>query len=163
MKSVKKRRIWQNVLGTLFYHKCFASRSFLQGISLTKNYKSVWIFDGRRILFLLRERGCDVFSFDESCYLCLVYNYFPKWNNEVDPNALIPSLIPKQIFKPCTFTLVFAWNQSQLSFPTRCPCCKLKVRGRHGWDAVKVEIIVCNDIDIYFEIVKLLWNRLLLK
>lgn len=28
MKSVKKRRIWQNVLRTLFYHKCFVSQHF---------------------------------------------------------------------------------------------------------------------------------------
>lgn len=53
MKSVKKRGIWQNVLRTLFYHKCFASQSFLQGCSLKRNYKSVWIFDGSRNRFCL--------------------------------------------------------------------------------------------------------------
>lgn len=46
MKSVKKRGIWQNVLGTLFYHKCFVSQSFSQGCSLTRTNESDWIFDG---------------------------------------------------------------------------------------------------------------------
>lgn len=47
MKSVKKRRIWQDVLRTLFYHKCFVSQPFYRVFPLTRNYKCVWIFDGR--------------------------------------------------------------------------------------------------------------------
>lgn len=70
MKSVKKRGIWQNVLRTLFYHKCFVSQSFLQGRSLTRNYKSVWIFDGRRNRFCLYwKRQLKIFSLDKWCYL----------------------------------------------------------------------------------------------
>lgn len=43
MKSVKKRRIWQNVLRTLFYHKCFVSQPFYrvfhsQGITSVSEY-----------------------------------------------------------------------------------------------------------------------------
>lgn len=63
MKSVEKRGIWQNVLRTLFYHKCFVSQSFSQGCSLTRNYKSVWIFDGRRKLFLSLLRAWDKLRF----------------------------------------------------------------------------------------------------
>lgn len=48
MKSVKERGIWQNVLRTMFYHKCFVLQSSLLGCLLTRNYKSVWIFDGSR-------------------------------------------------------------------------------------------------------------------
>lgn len=63
MKSVEKRGIWQNVLRTLFYHKCFVSQSFSQGCSLTRNYKSVWIFDGRRKLFLSLLSAWDKLRF----------------------------------------------------------------------------------------------------
>lgn len=63
MKSVEKRGIWQNVVRTLFYHKCFVSQSFLQRCSLTRNYKSVWIFDGRRKLFLSLLRAWDKLRF----------------------------------------------------------------------------------------------------
>lgn len=43
MKSVKKGQIWQNVFRTLFYHKCFVSRSFYrvshsQGITSMSEY-----------------------------------------------------------------------------------------------------------------------------
>lgn len=53
MKSVKKRGIWQNVLRTLFYHKCFVSQSFLHGFSLTRNLSEYLM----AFLPILREWG----------------------------------------------------------------------------------------------------------
>lgn len=68
MKSVKKRGIWQDVLRTLFYHKCFVSQSFLQGCSLTSMYKSVWIFDGGR------KRFCRYWENETFCGLLIRRN-----------------------------------------------------------------------------------------
>lgn len=47
MKSVKNTGLWQNVLRTLFYWKCFVSQSFLQAFSLTRNYKSEYLMTGK--------------------------------------------------------------------------------------------------------------------
>lgn len=62
MKSVEKRRIWQNVLTIMFYHKCFVSKAFY------RHARSQEITSLSEYLMGVKTMS---FSSDPSCYFYL--------------------------------------------------------------------------------------------
>ena len=90
MNSVKKRGIWQNVLRTLFYHKCFVSKSFLHSFSLTRNLSEYLMAAETVSVFTERMRlhgELKVFPPNETNVICttipIIFVWF-NWNKVVD-------------------------------------------------------------------------------